>query len=99
MTECTVHLISLEPDATPNQVTSQLKAANQSVFLSGVPHGWIHKPHTNNVDQLLGSEWLLFVLTQAQCLPLRLHAFDGCVSEFESRQRARAGRYVHSVGQ
>lgn len=63
MVECTVHLISLNPDATHAQVVSQLKAADQKILIAGIPHGWVHKPHTNDVDQLVGSEWHLFVLT------------------------------------
>lgn len=63
MVECTVHLISLNPDATHGQVVSQLKAADQKILIAGIPHGWVHKPHTNDVDQLVGFEWHLFVLT------------------------------------
>lgn len=65
MIECTVHLFSLSPSATHNQVVSQLKVADQKILITGVPHGWIHKPHANDVNLLMGSDWHLFVLTIA----------------------------------
>lgn len=72
MVECTVHLVSLSPGATQGQVVPQLKEAGQNILITGIPHGWIHKPHANDVDQLVGSEWHLFVLTAKSDDRLRL---------------------------
>jgi hypothetical protein len=73
MVDCTVHLFSLKPDVSPAKVVSQLKAGgNQKVILTGIPHGWVHKPRKHDIDQLLGHEWQLFVLTSTSQDPPKL---------------------------
>jgi len=73
MAECTIHLLSLTSGVAPNKVASQLRAnANQKILITGVPHGWVHKPHKLNTNELLSYEWHLFVLTTASSEPLQL---------------------------
>jgi hypothetical protein len=73
MVDCTVHLFSLKPDTSPAKVVSQLKAAgNQKVIIAGIPHGWVHKPRKHDIDQLLGHQWHLFVLTSTSQKPAQL---------------------------
>lgn len=73
MVDCTVHLFSLKPELSGDKVVSQLKTStNQKVIITGVPHGWVHKPHKQDVDRLLGHHWHLFVLTSASWEPLQL---------------------------
>ena len=73
MVDCTVHLFSLSFAVPLNEVVSHLRAnANQKILITGVPHGWVHKPHKLNTKELLSHEWHLFVLTTASPEPLQL---------------------------
>jgi hypothetical protein len=73
MADCTVHLFSLKPGLQPAEVVSQLKAAgNQEVIITGVPHGWVHKPRKHDTHQLLGYQWHLIVLTSTSQTPTHL---------------------------
>lgn len=73
MVDCTVHLFSLKPELPRDKVVSRLKTStNRKVILTGVPHGWVHKPHKQDDDRLLGHQWHLFVLTSASSEPLKL---------------------------
>jgi hypothetical protein len=73
--DCTIHLISLRPDTAVDEVYFQLRAnTNQRILIAGRPHGWIHKPHKLDVDELLAHEWHLFVLTAASSQPLQIDA-------------------------
>lgn len=69
MVDCTIHLVSLQSGHSPNEIVSQFTGAEgnngSSVLIAGVPHGWVHKPHSYDVDILLGHDWHLFVLTTA----------------------------------
>jgi hypothetical protein len=73
MVDCTVHLFSLKSGCQPAEVVSQLKAAgNGEVVITGIPHGWVHKPRKHDIDQLLGYQWHLFVLTSTSQDPSKL---------------------------
>jgi hypothetical protein len=73
MVDCTVHLVSLKSGLSPAKVVSQLKAAgNEKVIITGIPHGWVHKPRKHDIDQLLGHQWHLFVLTSGSQKPAQL---------------------------
>ena len=70
---CTIHLLSLNPHVAANAVVSQLRSnANQKILIAGIPHGWVHKPHKLNANELLAHEWHLFVLTAAPSEPFEL---------------------------
>jgi hypothetical protein len=73
MVDCTVHLFSLKPGLQPAEVVSQLKeAGNQKVIITGIPHGWVHKPRKHDINLLLGHQWHLFVLTSTSQKPAQL---------------------------
>lgn len=73
MADCTIHLLSLRPGTAPYKVVAQLRAnANARILITGIPHGWVHKPHKLNVEELLSHEWHLFILTTASSEPLQL---------------------------
>lgn len=73
MVGCTIHLLSLTPGISLDQVVSRLRAnTNSRVLITGIPHGWVHKPHKLNVNELLSHEWHFFVLTTAPSKPLQL---------------------------
>ena len=73
MAKCTIHLLSFKPGIALDQAVSQLRAnTNQKVLITGIPHGWVHKPHKLNVNELLSYEWHLFVLTTASSKPSQL---------------------------
>jgi hypothetical protein len=73
MVDCLVHLFSLKPGFTTNRAVSQVKAAgNQKVIITGIPHGWVHKPRKHDIDQLLGHQWHLFTLTSTSQKPAQL---------------------------
>ena len=72
MSDCTIHLLSLKPSIAPDEVVSKLRAnANQKILITGIPHGWVHKPHKLSIKELLCREWHLFVLTTASSEPLQ----------------------------
>jgi hypothetical protein len=67
--DCTVHLFSLKPGLYPGAGEVIAQVANQDkveILLSGIPHGWIHKPHHQDVDRLLSHDWHLFLLTETE---------------------------------
>lgn len=73
MVECTIHLFSLTPGIVSDEVASQLRAnKDQKILITGVPHGWVHRPHKLNVKELLSHDWDLFVLTTSSPQPLQL---------------------------
>lgn len=73
MADCTIHLLSLKPSIAPDKVVSKLKAnADQKILITGIPHGWVHRPHELSINELLSHEWHLFVLTNASSEPLQL---------------------------
>jgi hypothetical protein len=73
MADCTIHLLSLRSGIAPDKVVSHLRVnANQKILITGVPHGWVHKPHKLDVDKLLSHGWHLFILTTASSQPLQL---------------------------
>jgi len=73
--DCTIQLISLKPDTAIDEVLFQLRTnTNQRILITGRTHGWVHKPHKLDVDELLAHEWHLFVLTAASSEPLQLNA-------------------------
>lgn len=75
MVDCVIHLLALTPGIAPGQVVLQLRAdTDQKILTTGVPHGWVHKPHKLNIDKLLSHEWHLFVLTTASSEPLQPEA-------------------------
>lgn len=72
MADCTIHLLSLKPSIAPDEVVSKLRAnATQKILITGMPHGWVHKPHKLSIKELLSHEWHLFVLTTASSEPLQ----------------------------
>ena len=67
--DCTVHLFSLKPGVHPGagEVIAQVaKEDKVRILLSGIPHGWIHKPHHQDADRLLRHDWHLFLLTETK---------------------------------
>lgn len=73
MADCTILLLSLTPGIAPDRVVSQLRAnESQKILITGVPHGWVHKPHRLNVNELLSHEWHLFILTTSSSESLQL---------------------------
>lgn len=62
--DCQAHLLSLGTGVSPEQVILRLKKKCE-ILVAGVPHGWIHKPHRQDANQLLAHEWNLFMLTDA----------------------------------
>jgi hypothetical protein len=75
MANCTIHLLSLTPGIAPDKLLSQLRAnANQKILITGVPHGWVHKPHKLNINELISHEWHLFILTTSSPESLQLGA-------------------------
>jgi hypothetical protein len=67
--DCTVHLFSLKPGLYPGvgEVIAQVaKQDKVKILLSGIPHGWIHKPHHQDADRLLSHDWHLFLLTETE---------------------------------
>lgn len=72
MVDCTVHLFSLAAGTAPDQVVSRLRVnANQKILIAGIPHGWVHKPHKLDVNELLSHDWHVFVLTTTSPGPLQ----------------------------
>lgn len=72
MSDCTIHLLSLKPSIAPDEVVSKLRAnANQKILITGIPHGWVHKPHKLSIKELLSHEWHLFVMMTASSEPLQ----------------------------
>ena len=71
--ECTVHLIALLSGASPTDFIKDLESKSSSgskpYIIKGRPHGWVHKPHKYNVDQLTGQDWNLFLLSRDPELP------------------------------
>lgn len=70
--DCTVHLFSLKPGLYPGagEVIAQVaKQDKVKILLSGIPHGWIHKPRHQDADRLLGHDWHLFLLTETETEP------------------------------
>jgi hypothetical protein len=67
--DCTVHLFSLKPGCYPGagEVIAQVaKGDKVKILLSGIPHGWVHKPRHQDADRLLSHEWHLFLLTETK---------------------------------
>ena len=67
--DCTVHLFSLKPGIYPGagEIIAQVaKEHTVKILLSGIPHGWIHKPHHQDADRLLSHDWHLFLLTETK---------------------------------
>lgn len=67
--DCIVHLFSLKSGVHPGagEVIAQVaKEDKVKILLSGIPHGWIHKPHHQDADRLLHHDWHLFLLTKTK---------------------------------
>lgn len=72
MVGCTIHLLSLTPGVALDKVVSHLRAnANQKILITGIPHGWVHRPHKLNVNEFISHDWNLFILTTASSEPMQ----------------------------
>ena len=67
-TDCTIHLIALVPGVTPQDfikdLTNNSASGSRPYILKGIPHGWVHQPHHNNLESLLAHKWGVFLLTE-----------------------------------
>ncbi|CAK3810041.1 Hypothetical predicted protein [Lecanosticta acicola] len=63
MANCTVHLIKLTSAPNPKDFIRKLKPS--SALIKGIPYGWVHKPRSLHTNELLGSKWDLFLLTES----------------------------------
>ena len=74
--QCTLQLFRLKP-TTPLSAALQYltnHASSAPYVLKGRPHGWVHRPHNHNTDELLAHDWDLFLLAQN---PLISELVDG----------------------
>jgi hypothetical protein len=69
MADVTIHLLAFKPGVTVRHLSEPLEDA----LVKGIPHGWVHKPHDYDSDQLLAHKWDFFVVTEQHKLPESAH--------------------------
>lgn len=86
MIDCTVHLLSLDSSLSPKDAATLLSnslstpTTTNPLLVTGIPHGWIHKPHVQDAALLLAHDWHLFALTSPPPnTPLNLTATNNSI--------------------
>ncbi|KAH0292099.1 hypothetical protein M436DRAFT_84442 [Aureobasidium namibiae CBS 147.97] len=96
-----IYLIALNSSSNARDV---LKSLPEHPIIKGRPHGWVHRPHLLDKNELLAHVWDLFLVTKKSKLPnealkrikhhltipfaLPKDQFEQLLSTFESRPKA-----------
>jgi hypothetical protein len=64
MVDININLLALKPGGRATDLQDHLKDA----LVTGIPHGWVHKPHDYDREQLLAHDWDLMVVSQSDSL-------------------------------
>lgn len=66
-----IHLIAVDASTGVRALLDHF--SHGSLLLKGCPHGWVHRPHRLDKEQLLAHSWDLFLLTREASLPVSTH--------------------------
>ncbi|KAL3486532.1 hypothetical protein BJX62DRAFT_18319 [Aspergillus germanicus] len=73
MITCTFYLLALAPGIAPRDFSSTLlpKAApDLEILVTGIPHGWVHRPLQQDAPRLTSRDWDLFIVTRSSPISL-----------------------------